>query len=365
MALPSGAAPSIRSRRIVRLALPGAAPAQDEEDRRRRGQADPEREQERPHIGPLVDPEGGPRELEADDRAGCEEPHCPRQGVLGRCLLHRPRAGRHRGAHPPELPLGRGELLLRLRQCGLVALRRLELATRVLQRVFEVSHTAAQGVAVVAVRGHASRVPQPSRGGGAGMHTSAGYRPAQIGRYYLASACSQCTPSSPRPLPGRPPKLQGVRKRYFDYFVPEKLSGDASSLDLRRRARLFVAVCHVAGALVVVSALTRVALGRPPPAPWWLLIGPTFAALMHAPLRLRKTHSLDRAAMGPVSVAFVLPLLAVDGGGLDAPVMGSEEEREEPRRGGGRRRSAEHGRAAAHTARTARAGVMDYRHRIG
>lgn len=130
---------------------------------------------------------------------------------------------------------------------------------------------------------------------------------------------SSLTPSA---APRRPPALRGIRRRYFHHFVPEELSGDAPRLDLRRRARLFVAACHLSASLIVVSVVTRVALGRVPPRLWWVLLGITLIAMLSGPYWLRRTRSLRQAAVLPVGAACGLPLLALEGGGLNAPVMG-------------------------------------------
>lgn len=127
---------------------------------------------------------------------------------------------------------------------------------------------------------------------------------------------------APSAAPQSPPELQGIRRRYFQHFVPDDLSGDAPRLDLRRRARLFVAACHLSVGLILVSALTRVGLGKVPSRLWWVLLGITLCAMAFGPYWLRRTRSLRQAAVLPVGAACGLPLLALQSGGLNAPVMG-------------------------------------------
>lgn len=136
----------------------------------------------------------------------------------------------------------------------------------------------------------------------------------------IARDGSSLVPSAP---PRPPPQLSGLRQRYFDHFVPEALQGDASRLDLRRRARLFVVACHVSALLIVVSAAGRLALGKLPPPLFWAFLAPTLAAMLSGPEHLRRTKQLGRAAIAPVTATFALPLIGVEGGGLDAPVVGT------------------------------------------
>lgn len=115
-----------------------------------------------------------------------------------------------------------------------------------------------------------------------------------------------------------PPRL----RPYVAWFAPESGQNELAVLDTRRRTAVLLITCLSTTGLLLAALVLRLIFSRVPPWPWWLGAGFILVGAIGGPLTLRLTRSVERAATVTIaSVALALPLMGVEGGGLDAPIM--------------------------------------------
>lgn len=108
----------------------------------------------------------------------------------------------------------------------------------------------------------------------------------------------------------------------LDKYVAWVWPGESRGSDERRRAKLLVMACHMAGTLIAFSLAFRILLGFRPPAVWSAVAALTVAVMLGSPFVLRWAGSVRAAAFPPVvALVIAIPLLAAHGGGLEAPIL--------------------------------------------